>query len=58
MNWTLGFRERDRWYMLVSIPKTPVNGGVYSYDRNAKKKPTVVSEVTGMARTDQAAIAP
>ena len=55
--WRLGFREklereREIWDELVSIPKTPINGGVYRLDRNEETKPTLVSEVDRVARNN------
>ena len=44
--------------MLVSIPGTPIDAGVYHCVRNVEMKPTVVSKVVGMAGNGRATVAP
>ena len=43
---------------MVSIPETPIDGGINHSDRNEETKLTVVSEAAGMVGVDRAFIAP
>ena len=43
---------------MVSIPETLVDEGIYHRDQNEETKPTVVSEVDGVAGNNRATIAP
>ena len=43
--------------MVILIPDTPTDGGIYRYDQNEETRPTMVSEVGKVAGISRVAIA-